>query len=115
MLLSLKIKDKELPMIISGHCIVDFVVNPVGEKVVKVHMTSTGSKMDYKNVEEVEVFHCGKMIKRYKLDKYEDLTPAQDYPEPPVSTKDSSVTQIVQNGKVIGYVNSAGKAIYYRG
>lgn len=115
MLLSLKIKGKEIPMIISGHCIVDFVVNPVGEKVVKVHMTSTGSKMDYKNVEEVEVFHCGKMIKRYKLDKYEDLTPTSDYPEPPVSTKETSVTQIVQNGKVIGYVNSVGQALYYRG
>lgn len=115
MLLSLKIKGKDIPMIISGHCIVDFIVNPVGEKVVKVHITNTGSKMDYKNVEEVEVFQCGTMIKRYKLDKYEDLTPSPDYPEPPVSTKDSSVTQIVQDGKVIGYVNSAGKATYYRG
>ena len=99
MLLSLKIKGKELPTIISGHCIVDFAVNPVGEKVVKVHITSTGSKIDYKNVEEAEVFHCGKMIKRYKLDKHVDLMPPPDYPEPPVSTKDSSVTEIVQDGE----------------
>lgn len=113
MVLVLKIKDKEIPTIINGHNIVEFDQDALGDNMVKVQSTDNSITRVFKDVIEIEVYNCTRLIKKYKLGLSEaDLIPPPDYPEPPVSTKDSSMTQILEDGKVVGYRDNTGEHVF---